>query len=258
VRPDSAPRLLTDTAQKVELLASTGIDWCSVITFDEARSLELADDFVRSTLVDQLGAGLVVVGADFHFGNGRKGDVALLNAIGAQYGFDTLGLTLLPDPVDGDVVSSTRIRDLLGAGHVELAARLLQRDHEVRGVVVHGDARGRAIGFPTANVMVPGNICIPADGVYAGWYIRPNGDRHLSAISVGRRPTFYEDNAALLVEAHLLDFDDDLYDEPARVQFASWVRGQVRFDGVDALVAQLHDDVASTRAATRAATDPRI
>jgi riboflavin kinase/FMN adenylyltransferase len=246
VRPDTAPRLLTDTAQKVELLSTTGLDWCEVITFDESRSLELAEDFVRDTLVDQLGVGLVVVGADFHFGNGRKGDVSMLTRLGNELGFDMLGITLVPDVIDGEAVSSTRIRGLLGDGQVQAAARLLDRDHEVRGVVVHGDARGRTLGFPTANVMVPGNICLPADGVYAGWYLLPDGTRHATAISVGRRPTFYQENGVLLVEAHLLNFDDDLYDQPARVQFSHWIRGQVKFDGVDALVAQLQQDVAAT------------
>jgi riboflavin kinase/FMN adenylyltransferase len=127
------------------------------------------------------------------------------------------------------------------------AARLLGRSPSVRGVVERGDERGRTMGFPTANVAVPGDIQLPADGVYGGWYRREDGSEHRAAVSVGRRPTFYAENGLLLVEAHLLDFDDDLYDEHAEVRFDTWVRGQVRFGGVDELVAQLRRDVETVR-----------
>jgi riboflavin kinase/FMN adenylyltransferase len=145
-------------------------------------------------------------------------------------------------------VSSTRIRGLLVQGRVREAAALLGRPHEVRGVIDHGDNRGGTqLGYPTANVSVPGNILLPADGIYAGWYERPAGSVHATAISLGRRPTFYEDAPSLL-EAHLLDFSDDLYGEPARVRFVERLRGEVKFDSVDALVAQIERDVEGTRA----------
>src|SRR5581483_6096292 len=209
VRPDSAPRLLTDIDQKLELLAATGIDYAVVIHFDEARSKESAEDFVNEVLVGRLAARAVVVGHDFHFGHGRRGNVPLLQEMGAELGFDVLGISLVGDE---EPISSTRVRALLAEGDVARAAQLLGRTHEVRGTVVQGDARGRELGFPTANVAVPGDILLPADGIYAGWYVHPDGSRHAAAISLGRRPTFYDNAPASLLEAHLLDFSGDLYD----------------------------------------------
>jgi riboflavin kinase/FMN adenylyltransferase len=252
VRPESAPQLLTDIDQKIELLAGTGVDYCLVITFDEARSLESADAFVREVLGDCLNAREVVVGEDFHFGHGRAGNVPLLRKVGAELGFQVEGLSLVgangAPAGDGQQVSSTRIRHLLAAGDVTQAAELLGRPHEVRGVVSHGDGRGASeLGMPTANVSVPGNVLLPADGIYAGWYERPNGDVHPTAISLGRRPTFYRNAPFSLLEAHLLDFSGDLYDEPARVRFVTWLRGEVRFDTVDALIAQMNRDCDDAR-----------
>jgi riboflavin kinase/FMN adenylyltransferase len=249
VRPDSAPRLLTDIDQKLELLAATGVDHAVVIHFDEARSKESAEDFVRDVLVGCLGARAVVVGHDFHFGHGRRGNVPMLQDLGAELGFDVLGISLVGDE---EPISSTRVRGLLADGDVAGAARLLGRTHEVRGIVVQGDARGRDLGFPTANVAVPADILLPADGIYAGWYVHPDGSRSAAAISLGRRPTFYDDAPASLLEAHLLDFSGDLYGQPARVQFVERLRGERKFDGVDALVAQIGQDVADTRAALTA------
>ena len=136
-------------------------------------------------------------------------------------------------------------------GDLDAANALLGRPHEVRGVVAHGDERGRELGFPTANVSVPGDILLPADGIYAGWYERPDGAVHPTAISLGRRPTFYEEAHASLLEAHLLDFDGDLYGEHAKVRFVARLRGEERFDGVEALVEQIHRDC------DEAARDPR-
>jgi riboflavin kinase / FMN adenylyltransferase len=194
---------------------------------------------------------VVVVGEDFHFGHRRKGDVALLEALGAECGFKVLGLPLVGLPGIEGPVSSTRARIALASGDVELAARLLGRLPEIHGVVEHGDHRGRTIGFPTANVAVPGDILLPVDGVYAGWYQRTakSGDPrpHAAAVNIGRRPTFYAENGLLLVEAHLIDFDGDLYGEQARVRIAARLRGEVRFDGIDALKRQLAIDVEHTR-----------
>jgi riboflavin kinase/FMN adenylyltransferase len=247
VRPESAPKLLTDLDQKLDLLAGTGLDYTLVVHFDKARSEESAEEFVKDVLVECLGAQAVVVGHDFHFGHRRQGNVALLQRMGAEYGFDVHGLRLVPDARSGEPVSSTGIRQCLADGGVEEAAALLGRSHEVRGVVQRGDARGRLLGFPTANVAVSDEICLPADGIYAGWYERPDGTVHQSAISLGRRPTFYQNADASLLEAHLLDFDGDLYDERARVRFARRLRGERRFDSVDALVDQMRADVAATR-----------
>jgi riboflavin kinase / FMN adenylyltransferase len=250
VRPESAPRLLTTLEQRLELLDATGdLDLCWVLTFDEARSKEAAEDFVREVLVDGIGARLVVVGADFHFGHRRGGNVPLLERMGAELGFEVLGLGLVA--VEGDATgvpySSTRIRELLAKGDVAEATRLLGRPHEVRGVVERGDQRGgEHLGVPTANLTVPERICLPADGVYAGSFVAEDGIERPAAISVGTRPTFYEDGD-VLVEAYVLDFDGDLYDQRVKVRFREWIRGQVRFDSVEALIEEMNADVEAAR-----------
>ncbi|HEV3368106.1 MAG TPA: bifunctional riboflavin kinase/FAD synthetase [Acidimicrobiales bacterium] len=246
VRPESAPPLLTDLDQKLELLAECGIERTLVVPFDRARADESAEDFVREVLVETLGAKLVVVGEDFHFGNRRRGNVALLRELGREHGFEVVGVRLTGE--DLAPVSSTRIRSLVAAGDVVGAAALLGRPHEVRGPVVHGDGRGASeLGFPTANLEVSTDIALPADGIYAGYYRRPDGTGYLAAISVGRRPTFYDPaSASVLVEAYLLHFEGDLYGELGRVSFVRRLRDERQFDSVDALIAQMHDDVADT------------
>ena len=254
VRPESAPRLLTDTDQKLELLAAAGVDYTLVLHFDEDRSHESAEDFVNEVLVGCLRARLVVVGEDFHFGRNRGGNVELLRRMGPNLGFEVEGLTLIPVPSFEGPVSSTAIRRALEAGDLGTANRLLGRPHEVRGVVEKGDGRGgKVLGFPTANVAVPAEIQLPADGIYAGWYARPDASTHAAAISIGRRPTFYPEGGPLMVEAYLLDFDGDLYGERARVQFVSRLRGEERFESADDLVAQMNKDVEAARAALESA-----
>jgi riboflavin kinase/FMN adenylyltransferase len=254
VRPESAPKLLTTLEQKLELLEATGsLDECLVLAFDEARSKEPAEDFVSEILAGVLGARLVVVGADFHFGYRRHGDVALLKRMGAELGFEVLDYGLVASPVAPDApeggvpYSSTRARALLARGDVELAAMILGRPHEVRGRVERGDQRGRELGFPTANVAVPDRICLPADGVYSGSYLGADGVARPAAISLGRRPTFYAESGLPLLEAHLLDFDGDLYGQPARVRFRGRLRGQERFDAVGDLIEQMARDVQAVR-----------
>ena len=258
VRPESAPLLLTDNEQKLEQLATTGVDLTLVVPFDEVRAMESAEEFVADVLVGCLGARLVVVGEDFHFGHQRLGNVALLRDMGSRMGFEVLGLGLVGlagSPArDHEQVSSTFIRRALVRGDLERANAMLGRPYEVRGVVGTGDRRGRELGFPTANVRVDSTILLPEDAVYAGWYERPDGTVYPAAVSLGTRPHFYEDGAVLL-EAHLLDVgglnDDgpDLYGEEARVRFAQRLRGQRIFDDLEALVEQLHRDVVDTRAA---------
>jgi riboflavin kinase/FMN adenylyltransferase len=245
VRPDSAPKLLTGLDHKVELLAATDLlDLVAVLHFDSERSRETADEFVREVLVERLGARMVVVGADFHFGRDRAGNVAMLDAVGADLGFEVLGLGLVAPPDDADhlAYSSTRIRGLLADGDVVGAAALLGRPHEVRGVVGHGDRRGRELGFPTANVLVDDAILLPADGIYAGTLRGADGVERPAAMSLGRRPTFYTDQGHSLLEAHVLDFDGDLYDASVAVRFVERLRGEERFDSVEALVAQMRRD----------------
>lgn len=258
VRPDEAPRLLTDAETKIGLLASTGLDAVAMITFDESQATESPEDFVNRVLVGALNVKRIIVGEDFCFGRDRRGNVALLREMGRVAGFDVDALTLVAGH-DDVTASSTYIRRLVTEGAVETANRYLGHTFELSGTVVHGDARGRTIGFPTANVEVPKANCIPGDGVYAGWYVREsaNGDsvQYPTAINIGRRPTFYVDAPVSLVEAHVIDFDHyepaesrrDLYDEKARLRFVARLRGEQKFDGIDALKNQLQVDVANAR-----------
>jgi riboflavin kinase/FMN adenylyltransferase len=250
VRPESAPLQLTDLEQKLELLAACGVERTYVVAFDRARADETAEDFVTEVLVDELDARLVVVGEDFHFGHGRTGNVALLTELGRRYGFEVVGARLTGDGTGSGAsvpVSSTRIRTLVAEGDVVGAAALLGRPHEVRGPVVRGDGRGGPqLGFPTANLQVADDIALPADGIYAGYFTRADGTVHDAAISVGRRPTFYEPGTApVLVEAYLLNFDGDLYGEHSRLSFIDRLRGDRKFESVDALIAQMHLDAAA-------------
>jgi riboflavin kinase/FMN adenylyltransferase len=248
VRPESAPKLLTDHDQRMELLEATGVDATVVLPFDERQSQEAPIDFVDRVLVGCLRAECVVVGEDFHFGRNREGNVALLRELGRTRDFDVVPVELVgrADGVD-EPVSSTAIRRALAGGDVEVAASMLGRPFEARGVVVLGDQRGRLLGVPTANVEVPNRVCLPADGVYAGWYVRPDGQQHPCAINLGRRPTFYEHADSSLLEAHLLDFHGDLYGEWAKVQFSNFLRSERKFEGIDSLVEQLHLDIAHAR-----------
>ena len=244
VRPESAPELLTDHEQRLELLETTGIDAAVVLPFDEAQSNESAMSFIERVLVGCLSTKLIVVGDDFHFGRNREGNVGLLREVGTTFGFEVAPIVLVPraDGVD-EPVSSTAIRRALAGGNVEMAAVMLTRPFEARGTVVRGDQRGRLLGFPTANVEVPNRVCLPADGVYAGWYERPDGIVYPCAINLGRRPTFYEHADSSLLEAHLIGFTGELYGEQAKVRFTNFLRSERKFEGVEALAQQLRTDV---------------
>lgn len=247
VRPESAPALLTGLSHKLELLAATGVERTLVVPFDRERADESAEDFVLEVLVRALGTALVVVGADFHFGHGRKGTVALLSEMGAAHGFDVVGWSLAGDS-SGQVISSTRIRALLAAGDVAGASALLGRPHQVRGPIVHGDARGAAeLQMPTANVAVEPGIALPADGIYAAWHERPGGARHGAVVSVGRRPTYYASSGERVLESHLLDFTGDLYGEQAAVGFVARLRDEQRFATALELATQMRADAAIAR-----------
>jgi riboflavin kinase / FMN adenylyltransferase len=247
VRPGSAPPQLTDLEQKLELLAACGVDRTVVVPFDEARASEPAEDFVNEVLVGSLGARLVVVGSDFHFGNRRLGNVGLLETMGEKLGFEVVGIGLEPDSF-GLPVSSTRIRELIAEGQVDRAAQLLGRYHELRGTVERGDRRGGPeLGYPTANVAAPAGMALPSEGIYACWYVRPDGSAHPAAVSFGRRPTFLPAGAPPQVESYLLDFEGDLYGERARICFVERLRDELKFDSVEALVEQMDRDVEATR-----------
>lgn len=254
VRPESAPKTLTTLDQKLELLDSFGLlDRVAVLEFDQERRKESAEDFVREVLVDRLRARVVVVGEDFHFGRDRGGNVALLGRMGTDLGFEVVGLNLIApdDDPEHEPYSSTRIRQLVLAGDVAGAARLLGRPHSVRGTVVAGDGRGRELGYPTANVEVASDLCLPAEGIYAGTLaagtLAAERVERPAAISFGRRPTFEPHTALPLLEAYVLDFDGDLYGADVEVSFVERLRGDIRFDTVDALLAQMERDVTATR-----------
>lgn len=250
VRPESAPKLLTTLDQKLELLASTGVDATALVSFDENQSHETPVDFVIRVLVNTLAARSVIVGSDFHFGYMRQGNVTLLREMGERHDFLAEPVVLVPrtDGID-EPVSSTGIRRALAGGNIDVVNNLLGRPYELRGTVVKGDQRGRTIGFPTANVEVPSQMCLPADGVYAGIYRRPDGSEHGCAINLGRRPTFYENAESSLLEAYLLDFAGDLYGESAAVSFISFLRGERRFDDLESLKSQLVLDIEHARSA---------
>ncbi len=260
VRPESAPRLLTDQHQKMELLAETGVDAVAVVRFDEAQAAESPEDFVMRVLVRALRVRAVVVGEDFHFGRGRAGNVELLRRLGEENDFGVVPHTLIrheESRPESRVVSSTAIRAALTAGDLTAANDMLGRPYELRGVVADGDKRGRTIGFPTANVEVPPAMCVPADGVYAAWYVRDSGSRagavYPAAVNIGRRPTFYDDQPWSVVEAHVIDDGPeehrplDLYGESARLRFVARLRGEQKFAGIDELKAQLQRDIDAAR-----------
>ncbi|WP_345802062.1 bifunctional riboflavin kinase/FAD synthetase [Microbacterium sp. AZCO] len=256
LRPDVCPEDLIGVTQKQQLLAGTGIDATLILRFDaELASLE-PREFVQRILVDALGARTVLVGLDFRFGRGGAGNPDVLTELGREFGFR---VDVVDDvrSIDSDRrVSSTWIRELLAAGDVETAAKLLGRPHAVWGEVVHGAKRGRELGFPTANLSPDLEGFIPADGVYAGWLVDAGADagggplrttRYPAAISVGSNPTF-DDVIERQVEAYVLgETDLDLYGRVVEVQFTSRVRGMVAFEGVDALIEQMTDDVERVR-----------
>ena len=253
VRPDAAPRLLTTPDQKIELLSQTGVDAVVVVPFSAEQAKETPVDFVTRVLVNTLRTQTVIVGSDFHFGHMRQGNVTLLREMGERHDFACEPIVLVPR-ADGvnEPVSSTAIRRALAGGEIDSATRMLGRAHEVRGVVIGGDQRGRMIGFPTANVNIPTGMCLPSDGVYAGIYRRPDGTEYSCAINLGRRPTFYANQDYSLLEAYLLDFAGDLYGEEAAVQFVAFLRSEKQFGGLDELKEQLVKDIENARAAVLA------
>lgn len=255
LRPDRCPPDVIGPHQKLELLERAGVDATLLLTFDEVLAAVPADVFVRRVLVDALAARSVLVGRDFRFGAGGAGDAALLVRMGADHGFR---VEIVDDvrAVHADRrVSSTWIREALAAGDIATATRLLGRSPSVWGEVVHGLKRGRELGYPTANISSELEGFVPADGVYAGWLVdteRTGTPRarisYPAAISIGTNPTF-DDVHARQVEAYVLDETGlDLYGHHVEVRFVERVRAMTAFDGVEALLVQMADDVARVRA----------
>ena len=252
IRPGSHPPLLTTARRRSELLAGLGADAVFVLPFNLEFSRLSPDEFVRVVLSERLHAAAVVVGENFRFGHKATGDVPMLAQLGEKYDFTAEGVPLLVD--DGVTISSTYIREQLAGGDVAAAARALGRPHRVEGVVVRGHMRGRGLGFPTANLEAPPHTATPADGVYAGWLTSLDLDgaetaRWPAAISVGTNPTFGIGDRT--VEAYALDRDDlDLYGVHAAIDFSARLRGTERFDSVQALITQMHEDVSQARTLT--------
>ena len=251
LRPDICPLPLMSREQRLETLAAEGVDTCVMVEFDAEFSRITAEDFVEHVLVGRLRAQHVILGADFRFGHRGLGDAALLRRLGERLGFTVEVVDGVVDAREGRV-SSTQIRDAIVAGDVESASRMIGRAVSVRGEVVHGDARGRELGFPTANLGGRIEGLVPADGVYAGYAII-DGVRRPAAISVGNNPTFTP-NEQSRVEAFLLDFEGDLYGKAMEVRFTHRLRATERFDSLEALVVQMEADVVRARDLTTGAT----
>jgi riboflavin kinase/FMN adenylyltransferase len=261
--PERAPAQIVGLEDRLALLADAGLDAVLVMRFTHELASWEPERFVREVLVEALGAALVVVGRDTRFGRGNSGDVETMRDLGKELGFrvealEDLGVASAGQP-EGRRWSSTWARELLAEGDVATAADLLGRLHHVSGVVVEGDHRGRGLGYPTANLSRQGSGLVPADGVYAGWLVRPtlpagHPDHRLpAAISIGTNPTF--DGTDRRVEAYVLDRDDlDLYGEPVVVEFVRRLRPTVRFDGVEPLLVQMAADVEECRAVLGAPT----
>ena len=240
VAPESAPKLLTPLAIKADLIAALGVQELVVIPFDGSFAAQTAQEFIDRELIERLGAKTVSVGENFRFGNRAKGDTTLLRA---QDAFSTRVAELVE--VDGEIVSSTHIRGLVSVGDVAAAGRFLGAPFQMRGTVAHGDKRGRTLGFPTANLVPDSALVVPDHGIYA-CHAEVAGERLVAAVNVGVRPTF-QTGRGLLVEAYLLDFGGDIYEQELRLEFLERLRGEKRFDSVDALVEQMSRDVEETR-----------
>ena len=239
VAPQHTPRLLTSTARKAELIASLGVEELIVIPFDAEFAARSADEFIEEVLVGALGATQVSIGENFRFGNRAQGDPRLLAADGR---FKTVVHELLE--LDGEVVSSSHIRGLVLAGEVAGANRLLGSRFRICGEVSHGDARGRELGFPTANLIPDEALACPGHGVYACL-----ADGRPAAVSIGVRPTF-QTGRGELIEAYILDFEGELYGQTLCLEFLERLRGERRFENPEALVEQMHEDVRRTRELT--------
>jgi riboflavin kinase / FMN adenylyltransferase len=237
VAPESAPKLLTTLEQKADLIAALGVDELIVIPFDGSFAAQSPQAFVEHVLIERLGATQVSVGENFRFGHRAQGDAALL---AAQEAFTTRIVELVE--LDGEIVSSSHIRGLVATGAVREAARLLGAPFEIRGVVAHGDKRGRTLGFPTANLVPEARLAVPDHGIYATRATVPGLGEWVAATSIGVRPTFVT-GRGLLVEAFLLDFDGDLYGRELRLEFLDRTRGERRFESVESLVDQMRADV---------------
>jgi riboflavin kinase/FMN adenylyltransferase len=241
VTPDRAPKRLAPLPVKADLIANLGVRELVVVGFDADRAAQSAQEFIDEVIVERLGATEVRVGANFRFGRGAEGDGELLRA---QPGFTAIVHELIR--MDGEVVSSTRIRAMIEAGEIEAATRSLGLPFHLRGIVAKGEQRGRTLGFPTANLVPDDSVCYPADGVYA-CRAAIGSEWWPAAVSIGVRPMF-DTELGRLVEAYLIGFEGECYGEELRLAFLDRLRGEQRFASVDALVSQMQADVDRTKA----------
>ena len=253
VRPGSHPAILTSLDRKAELVEALGVDAMCVLPFTSDLMRLSPESFTHTVLASTLHASHVVVGENFTYGHRAAGTVATLTAEGRRFGFtvEGVGLASLAEEADEVTISSTYVRACVAAGDMRSATAALGRPHRVDGVVVRGHRRGRQMGYPTANVESAPYTAVPADGVYAGHFVLrdvegASGARFPAAISVGTNPTF--DGTRRTVEAHLIDWDGDLYGEHSGVEFAARLRGMLRFSGMDELVAAMDQDLLDARA----------
>jgi riboflavin kinase / FMN adenylyltransferase len=243
IHPAATPKLISTFPVKRDLIAELGVEELVVIPFDKGFASQTAEEFVEEVLIARLGAERVSVGENFRFGKGAKGTSELLASHG---GFETRVVPLVE--AAGETVSSSHIRGLIAAGEVDQAAQFLGAPFVYEGEVVEGDRRGRELGMPTANLVPDERYVVPGHGVYAA-----TAHGHRAAVNVGVRPTF-ETGRGLLVEAHLIGFDRDIYGETLRIAFLARLRGEKRFESVDELVAQMNQDVEDAKRVVDAAS----
>ncbi|MBV6394513.1 MAG: Riboflavin biosynthesis protein RibF [Anaerolineales bacterium] len=238
-------RLLTTPEERADLAASLGVD--AVITEPFTRDLAetSAHDFM-SRLKSHLGLSRLLIGYDFALGKNREGNAQRLAELGRAMGYTVEIVPAVSD--ESGVISSTAIRKLISAGNVTEAAKLLGRNYSLCGPVLHGDGRGRRIGVPTANLGCPESKSLPPNGIYACW-ARIGAERFMAATNIGVNPTFTPDKRSITVEAHLLDFDRDIYDQTLTIEFVARLRDELKYESVETLVNQIHKDVAETRSA---------
>jgi riboflavin kinase/FMN adenylyltransferase len=243
LRGNGDVRYLTLTEERTELLGNLGVQAVVTLEFTHDLAHKTAEEFIR-WMVDRLGLARLWVGYDFALGRNRGGTLPVLQELGKRFGYQME--VVAPVEINGMAVSSSRIRALLAEGHIRQVTNLLGRWYSLHGTVVHGDGRGRRLGIPTANLQVSAEKLLPPNGVYAVWAWV--GTRCYPAVAnIGVRPTFTHQQTARRVEAHVLDFDVDLYGQAMRLDFAEFIRPELRFDGPGALVAQVQQDIRKSR-----------
>ena len=243
IAPERAPLLIQSLDQRLEAIRALGVDATLILPFDEAMSQIPAEAFIQGLAVDLGRISSICVGAQFAFGQGRKGNVELLHQLGQELHFVAHGTASVA--LDGETVSSTRIRQAIAGGQLDLAGQMLGREYALAGKVIRGDQRGRELGFPTANLDITGR-CTPPNGVYAA-HAEVDGKHYRAAVNIGLRPTIKDPEPTLHVEAHLLDFDEEIYDRVCALTFVGKLREEQSFDSLDALRAQIEKDVVQAR-----------